>query len=106
MRTFTTTASVGLSGYREMLEEIFGSIPDLHFDIELLVTEPPHVAGRLRFDCTPLGILFGLPVNRKRVQFSENVFYQFHDGRIENVWSVIDKASIEIPSCRRSPRAA
>jgi predicted ester cyclase len=78
-----------------MLEGDFRSIPDLHFEIELLVTEPPHVASRLLFKCTPSGILFGLPVNGKRVQFSENVFYQFHDGRIENVWSVIDKASIE-----------
>jgi predicted ester cyclase len=84
-----------LAGYRQMLEGDFRSIPDLHFEIELLVTEPPHVASRLLFNCTPLGVLFGLPVNGKRVQFSENVFYQFHDGRIENVWSVIDKASIE-----------
>jgi predicted ester cyclase len=87
--------SVGLAGYRQMLEGDFRSIPDLHFEIELLVTEPPHVASRLLFNCTPLGVLFGLPVNGKRVQFSENVFYQFYDGRIENVWSVIDKASIE-----------
>ena len=51
--------SVGLAGYRQMLEGDFRSIPDLHFEIELLVTEPPHVASRLLFNCTPLGILFG-----------------------------------------------
>jgi predicted ester cyclase len=52
------------------------------------------VASRLRFDCTPKGILFGLPVNGKRVSFTENVFYEFRDDRIEKVWSVIDKAAI------------
>ena len=85
---------VGIAGYRAMLEADFRAIPDLVFTIDLLVTEPPHVAARLKFDCTPVGELFGLPVNGKRVQFSENVFYEFADGRIQAVWSVIDKAAI------------
>lgn len=87
-------ARIGLSGYREMLEGDFRAIPDLHFAIELLVSEPPHIASRLKFDCTPKELLFGLPVNGKRVSFAENVFYEFRDMRIENVWSVIDKAAI------------
>lgn len=86
---------IGLSGYRAMLEGDFRAIPDLYFHIELLISEPPRVASRLRFDCTPKGILFGLPVNGRRVSFSENVFYEFRDERIWKVWSVIDKAAIE-----------
>ncbi|WP_183829412.1 ester cyclase [Rhizobium sp. BK377] len=86
---------IGILGYREMLEGDFRAIPDLFFDIQLLICEPPHVASRLQFDCTPKGELFGLPVNGRRVQFAENVFYGFLDGKIENVWSVIDKAAIE-----------
>lgn len=86
---------IGLSGYREMLQADFRAIPDLSFDIHLLVAEPPRVASRLRFDCTPTGRLFGLPVNGKRVSFTENAFYEFRDERIEKVWSVIDKAAIE-----------
>lgn len=38
---------IGLSGYRAMLEQDVRDIPDLRFDIELLVTEPPVVASRL-----------------------------------------------------------
>jgi predicted ester cyclase len=86
---------IGLSGYREMLEGDFRAIPDLYFDIRLLICEPPRVASRLHFDCTPSGVLFGLPINGKKVQFGENVFYEFLDGRIESVWSIIDKAAIE-----------
>jgi predicted ester cyclase len=86
---------IGLSGYREMLEGDFRAIPDLHFDIYLLISEPPQVASRLRFDCTPKGLLFGLPVNGRKVSFTENVFYEFLNQRIEKVWSVIDKAAIE-----------
>lgn len=87
-------AYIGLSGYREMLEGDFRAIPDLHFDIRLLICEPPRVASRLHFDCTPTGMLFDLPVNGRRVQFAENVFYEFLEGRIRNVWSIIDKAAI------------
>ncbi|THK34572.1 ester cyclase [Ensifer sp. MPMI2T] len=86
---------IGLSGYRQMLEGDFDAIPDLHFDIELLIAEPPRIASRLRFDCTPRGMLFGLPVNGRKVRFTENVFYEFVDGRIHRVWSIIDKAAIE-----------
>lgn len=88
-------ARIGLSGYLEMLERDFRAIPDLYFDIRLLISEPPRVASRLHFDCTPKGMLFGLPVNGRRVSFTENVFYEFRDKRIEKVWSVIDKAAIE-----------
>lgn len=84
----------GLAGYRRMLEGDFRAIPDLFFDIALLVCEPPHAASRLHFDCTPAGTLFGLPVNGRRVSFAENVFYEFADGRVRTVWSVIDKAAI------------
>ncbi|MFJ6321739.1 MULTISPECIES: ester cyclase [unclassified Rhizobium] len=85
---------IGLSGYREMLEGDFRAIPDLHFNIVFLVCEPPRVASRLYFDCAPNGMLFEMPVNGKRIQFTENVFYEFSEGRIHDVWSIIDKAAI------------
>ena len=85
---------IGLDGYRAMLEKNFEEIPDLFFKIDLLVSDPPTIASRLRFDCTPKGELFGLPVNGRRVTFTENVFYVFRENKIELVWSVIDKAAI------------
>jgi len=85
---------VGLEGYRAMLEGDFRAIPDLAFNIALLVCDPPHVASRLRFDCTPVGTLFDLPVNGRRVRFDENVFYAYRDGLIHDVRSIIDKAAI------------
>ena len=86
---------VGLSGYREMLERDFNEIPDLYFNIQLLISDSPYVASRLGFACTPKGKFLGLHVNGKRVSFTENVFYQFREEKIEQVWSVIDKAAIE-----------
>ena len=86
---------IRLSGYRKMLERDFSEIPDLHFNIQLLVSDPPYLASRLLFDCRPKGEFLGLPVNGKRVIFSENVFYEFRDRKIVQVWSVVDKAAIE-----------
>jgi predicted ester cyclase len=86
---------IRLSGYREMLERDFSEIPDLHFNIQLVISDPPYLASRLLFDCTPKGMFLGLPVNGKRVSFTENVFYEFREGKIVQVWSVVDKAAIE-----------
>lgn len=84
----------GLPGYRRMLEGDFRAIPDLHFRAELLAVTPPVLAARLDFDCTPVGELFGLPVNGRRMRFAEHVFYRFAQGLIAEVWSIIDEAAI------------
>jgi len=86
---------LGVAGYREMLVRDYQQIPDLRFNIGLLAVEPPIIASRLDFDCTPIGRFLDLPVNGKRVQFSENVFYEFVNYKIEKVWSVIDKSAVE-----------
>jgi predicted ester cyclase len=84
-----------LSGYRAMLERDFEQIPDLYFSIRLLISDPPYVASRLGFDCSPKGTFLGLNVNGRRVSFTENVFYEYRNQKIAQVWSVIDKAAIE-----------
>jgi predicted ester cyclase len=86
---------VGIAGYRKMLERDFYEIPDLHFDIELLISDSPYIAARLRFQCRPKEKFLGLSVDGKRISFTENVFYEFQRERIVQVWSVIDKAAIE-----------
>ena len=86
---------LGLLGYVGMLERDFREIPDLHFDVQLLLSDPPHIASRILFNCTPKGKFLGLQVDGKKVSFTENVFYEFRQQRIWQVWSVIDKAAIE-----------
>ena len=86
---------VGLSGYRAMLERDFDEIPDLHFAIQLLISDPPHIASRLAFNCAPKAKFLGLDVDGRRVSFTENVFYEFREKKIWQVWSIVDKAAIE-----------
>jgi len=87
---------LGLSGYRKMLEQDFDDIPDLRFNVELLICDGTHVASRLAFDCSPRGRFLGLEVKGRRVSFTENVFYEFREEKIVQVWSVIDKSAIEV----------
>ena len=87
--------ALGLSGYRRMLERDFSDIPDLRFNVELLISDPPHIACRLAFDCSPKASFLDLAVNGRRVAFAENVFYEFSGDKIVQVWSVIDKPAIE-----------
>ena len=87
--------ALGLSGYRKMLEQDYEDIPDLRFEVEMVTCDLPNVAARLAFDCSPKGEFQGLAVDGKRVKFAENVFYEWRDRRIAQVWSVIDKAAIE-----------
>ncbi|EJL04733.1 MULTISPECIES: ester cyclase [Pseudomonas] len=86
---------LGLHGYRSMLEANYRDIPDLRFEMDFLVIDPPKLAARLAFNCCPIGTFLGLAVNGARVSFKEHVFYAFEDGRIREVWSVIDKEAIE-----------
>ncbi len=86
---------IGSSGYRDMLERDFDDIPDLQFNVQILIADASHVASRIAFNCTPKERFLGLDVNGRKVSFSENVIYEFRGGKISQVWSIIDTAAIE-----------
>ena len=55
------------------------------------------VGARILYDnVTMTGTFFNLEGKSKKVTFSENVFYQFRDGKISEVWSVIDTAALQL----------
>jgi predicted ester cyclase len=72
---------LGMADYRQMLEKNFKEIPDLVFNIQLLVAENSHIACRLEFNCTPVSSFLGLAIEGKKISFTENVFYLFRGER-------------------------
>ena len=80
--------------YKALLAEDAWRIPDLHYDVHLLITGADHVACRIWFDCTPRHPVLGIDASGRRVSFAEHVFYRFRDNRIHEVWSVIDTDGI------------
>lgn len=86
---------LGRGDYVAQRREEASRIPDLHYAIDLLVVEADQVACRIAFDCAPRGEFLGIQVNAQRITFVEHVFYRFRDGRIADVWSLIDTTSIK-----------
>jgi predicted ester cyclase len=86
--------AITLKDYQEMLAQNFEDIPDLYFEIDLLVAGEAHIASRLNFNCTPVGEFMGISVNGRKVSFSEHVFYKLTHDKIGDVWSLIDKDAI------------
>ena len=80
--------------YRALLADDARRIPGLRYDIRLLVTGPDHVACRIWFDCTPREPVLGIDAGGRRLSFAEHVFYRLREGRIEEVWSLIDTDGI------------
>ena len=85
---------LGLSGYRDLLETDVRDIPDLRFEIGMLVASPPRVAACLMFDCTPTGGVHGTagqwPKGRLR---GSMLSMSIVTAKIWDVKSVIDKGS-------------
>ncbi len=80
--------------YRDLLEGDVAAIPDLRFDVGILVVSDDRVACRIDFDCTPVAPFLGFDPPGHSVQFSEHVFYRYGDGRIVEVHSLIDREAI------------
>lgn len=70
-------------------------IPDLYFDVKILLVDKDQIACRIQFDCTPKSTFLGLEINGRKISFAENVFYKLNGMKIAEVWSVIDKVAIE-----------
>jgi len=83
-----------LSDYQSLLRSDVVAIPDLRYQVLTVVTDGTQVAARLWFDCTPSGTFLDLEASGRRVQFGEHVFYLFRNGRICDVWSLIDKEAV------------
>lgn len=81
--------------YEDLLAGDVQAIPDLAYQIQTLVVQGGQVACRLWFECTPREGFPGLEPTGARVAFAEHVFYEFEDGRIRRVRSVIDRSAVE-----------
>jgi predicted ester cyclase len=80
--------------YADHIAASTDAAPDLRFVAELLVVQGDLVASRLAFDCTPVATFLGRQPTGRRVRFAEHVLYHFEDGRIRQVWSLLDEGAV------------
>ena len=76
--------------YGQMIAENVLAMPDLLFQAELLAVEGAVIGARLTFRCVPVREFLGWQPNGRAVAFAEHVFYRLRDGRIEEVWSLLE----------------
>lgn len=86
---------VGLAAFAPFMANMVQQIPDLHFVPELVVADPTNntLACRFTFTCNPIGEFWGLPINGRKVTFSEHMILVFNDegeGKIEKCWTIPD----------------
>ena len=84
----------------------FKTLNNLHFAIDRLVVDPgqggdnQQVACRIAFNnVRPVQgkgtEMLGLIAGKEELSFSENVIYRFEDGKIREVWSLLDTKAFE-----------
>jgi predicted ester cyclase len=71
--TYNRRPTTGLQYQRDRQDEA-EAIPDLRFNVGLLVAEGDLVACKLDFDCTPARTFLGFEPSGNRIQFTEHVF--------------------------------
>ncbi len=91
---------LGLSGYRAMLEDDVRTIPDLRFVADRVVAEGDVVACRLLFRCRPERTFLGFEPTGETITFAEHAFYEFRDGRIVAVSSLLDVRAVAAQMAR------
>ena len=80
--------------YADLIAADTRATPDLRYEAHLLSTGDDLVACRLWFNCTPTSTFLGLEPTGTAVSFAEHVFYRFENGRIAQVWSLIDRDAV------------
>ncbi|PHH92375.1 hypothetical protein CDD83_7657 [Cordyceps sp. RAO-2017] len=80
-------ASMPLNEYEKLLTDDMDAAPDLHWELSMLVVDEAkqQVGCRIEFICTPRREFMGRNV-QGTVKCMEHMFYQYRDGKIEDVW--------------------
>lgn len=86
-----------LERYEEFIAFHKDQIPDLQFSPTIVMAQGNMLAVRIEFNnVTPIdGYLGYSNPEGKSISFCENVFYEFKDGKIVQVWSIVDEKEIE-----------
>jgi len=80
--------------YESMIHGHYEVIPDLHYDLQMLLASESEVAARIQFVCSPTKEFLGWKPKTagggEKVTFAENVFYRFEGGKIKEVLSNLE----------------
>lgn len=82
--------STGSQAFKDVWRILLHTYPDLHLTVEDLIAEGDKVVGRTVVTGTHQGELMGRAPTGKRVTYNEIFILRVLDGRIVEVWGVVD----------------
>ena len=86
---------VSRDDYVAAMQQAVDSVQDFVWRLDDLIIEGDRVAARLTDNGTPVKEWLGLQPTGRTVTFTEYAFYHFRDGRIEQMWYLLDARTIE-----------
>jgi steroid delta-isomerase-like uncharacterized protein len=87
------TGATGARALKQVLAILYRAFPDLHVTVEDLIEEGDKVVGRNSVTGTHQGEYMGLPPTGKSVSYKEIFIFRFANGRIAEIWGVVDVLS-------------
>ena len=84
-----------LADYAKTIASNIEAVPDFHWKVQDLVTDGSVVAVRLEDSGTPQANWLEIPPNGRAITFQEFAFYRFQDGKIAEMWFLLDVPSIQ-----------
>ena len=91
VKQHTPFEATGVQTFKEMVFcRLYRAFPDIHITIEDLIEEGDKVVERDTVTGTHLGEYMGLPPTGKSVSYNEIFIMRFVNGRIAEIWGVVD----------------
>ena len=84
------TGVTGVQAFRQVWTVLLRAFPDLNVANDDLIAEDDKVVIRNTVTGTHLGEYRGVPPTGKSVSYNEIFIFRFADGRIAEVWGVVD----------------
>ena len=80
----------GPEAFKSVHRNFCGAFPDLHVDVEEIISEGDHVAVRFQVNMTHKGDHLGFPATGKKVTLMGATFAIVKDGQIIDGWNYMD----------------
>jgi len=87
------TGATGVRALKQVWEVLLRAFPDLHVAVEDVIAEGEKVVVRNTVTGTHQGEYRGLPPTGRSVAYNEIFVVRFADGRIAEIWGVVDVLS-------------
>ncbi len=87
-------AGSGLDYLKARAQSLFTAFPDVKFVIEDVVQQDDRLAARVTLEGTQRSDFAGIPATGKRMKVYDFAMYRIADGKITDVWSLIDMQSM------------